>query len=113
MAKGGEFVWAGKPNSSRLARALKEEQPTVHRWLKGASPPTTTKLEAICEALKLSPSQLMGWEPIDFVDGKDAYLDENEYFLKNFSRLPPIAQKSILHQMQLNLEEQGIPESNG
>lgn len=112
LAKGDDFIWSGEPNSSHLARLVKEKQPTVNRWMTGASSPTVKKLEVLCDALKLTPSQVMGREPIDYVDGEDAYLDENQRFLKNFPKLRENAKKSILYTMDLELSQQDKPESD-
>lgn len=111
IAKGGEFLWSGKPNSSHLARLVGERQPTVNRWLTGVSSPTSDKIDSLCKALKLTPSQIMGYEPIDYVDGPDAYMDENERFLKRFPQLSENAKKAILYQMALELDQSDKPES--
>lgn len=100
LAKGGELVYSGKPNSSALAAKVKEKQPTVNRWLRGESSPTEEKIRALCKGLRLTPSQLFGEEPIPYVDG-EVYKNEDDYFAKKFPKLPEKLKKAILYQMEL------------
>lgn len=105
-AKGGRYLWSGKPNSSFLAEESGLQQGTVNRWLSGTSKPNTEKMRPLAKALGLSVSQLLGEEPIRYVDGEDVYLDEDDYFARSFPRLPEKAKKSILHQVEIHLADE-------
>ncbi|WP_039913135.1 helix-turn-helix domain-containing protein [Cellvibrio mixtus] len=101
LAKGGDYLRAGKPNQSEIGRQAGTSQTNVSRWFAGSSKPTDENINRLAKAFRISPAQMRGELPIDLLDGVSPQSAEDEEFMNAYLHLPEELKEQIRAQTLL------------
>lgn len=89
----------GEINQTQVAKISGTSQANVSRWLKGEHSPHNDNIEKLAKALKLSPHQIRGETPIDFIDGVKYATNEDMFLFSQIAALPEDVKKLIREQV--------------
>lgn len=100
-AKGGKLLKAnGGINQSEVGRLAGIYQANVSRWFSNENHyPNNDNIVALAKAFKISPAQMRGELPIDFIDGVHARTAEDEILANEIAALPDNVKKLIRDQI--------------
>jgi transcriptional regulator with XRE-family HTH domain len=101
-AKGGALLKKnGDINQSEIARLAGINQPNVSRWYHENHAPHNESVLRLSRALKVTPAQIRGEMPIDFIDGYYARSHEDEILMNEISSLPENLKNMIREQVAI------------
>lgn len=94
-AKPDKFFRAGKINRTAVADEVGTSQANVSRYFTGQFEPTSGMVEKFAKTFNVTPAQMRGEEPIDWLDGIQPQDAEDVRFIQNYSSLPDWMKKSL------------------
>lgn len=99
-AKGGNLLKNnGEINQSEIARLAGVKQPNVSRWFKLSYAPHNDNVIKLAKAFRISPAQMRGESPIDFIDGMSPRSPEDEILMNEILDLPDDLKNMIREQV--------------
>lgn len=102
-AKGGKLLRPnGQINQSEIGRLAGIYQANVSRWYANENQyPHNDNIVALAKAFRISPAQMRGELPIDFIDGCSARSAEDEILADEIAALPDDLKALIREQISI------------
>lgn len=101
-AKGGKLLKKNDDvNQTEIAKLAGTSQANVSRWYKGDHTPHSDNIEKLAKAFKITPGQMRGETPIDFIDGVTYQTTEDSILFAQISSLPDELKNMIREQVAI------------